>query len=323
MDGHVQHRFCGVAMPEQTYLIIRGHLQDGMTFTPAPGYESETPRARKSAASAYRLVLLGRDEEVIAQANPHVISRCVSGELGRQPVRGELPLRTGAIAYELRRGRQTLFRQPIDAPPSPIRDGTHVRDGNHIRLHWSSDDGAPDHHPVTFRIIAAMEAGRRITLAHGIATCEYSIDLARLPVPGNGRLLVAADNGVRSAEVAVASIDVPQRPARAYILAPEGDARVPFGEQVPLVGCCLDMAGAPCNPELAVWLLDGKPVARARLTAVASGLAPGGHVLTLRHGIGAIEATITFEIDEPDASYREWAELTAPFLVGSPARIGR
>lgn len=320
MDGNVQHRLCGVAMPEQTYLIIRGHLDDGMTFTPAQGYESPTTRARRIPASAYRLVLLDRDEDVIAQANPDVISTCVSGAFGRQPVRGVLPLRPGAIAYELRRGRQTLYRQTIGDPPAPIRDATPARDGDSIRLGWANDESLP----VTFRIIADMEAGRRITVAQGIATREYRVDLAQLPVPGVGRLLIASDDGVRSTEVAVASIDVPRRPNRAYIVAPEADVRLPFGGPVSLVGCCLDMAGAPCSPEAAVWLLDGKPVARGRLTAVAGSLAPGRHELTLRHGGEGetAEATLTFEIDQPDDSYREWAELVAPFLAASPARIG-
>ena len=137
------------------------------------------------------------------------------------------------------------------------------------------------------------------------------MELSRLPEPGSGKLYVAASDGVRSSRAEVTSIEVPARPPTAHILSPVPDSHLPFGEPVSVLGCCLDMAGQPCPPDLISWLLDGDQFAAGRVVAVLEHASPGAHRLTLEYGDGRdrIASSVDLEIDEPDPAYRHWQAL--------------
>lgn len=173
-------------------------------------------------------------------------------------------------------------------------------------LHWDSvrQEG------VSYSIAMESEAGRRQTVARGITESAYTLDVSRLSMDGRCKVLVVTNDGVRSSEFEIASIDVPRRPPTAHILVPAADTRVRFGQPLSVLGCCLDASGRPCGTETWTWLLDGDRKAAGSIAAI-EGIAPGRHELTLQHGSDAhlVETSVMFEVEEPDADYREWQDL--------------
>ena len=136
---------------------------------------------------------------------------------------------------------------------------------------------------MTYSVVAAMASGRRITVARGLCGTAFAVDVSTLPVPGKGMLHVVASDGVRSTELPLAPIDVPERAPTLHILSPAEGARVVFGQALSVLGCCLDMGGSPCAAEHAVWALDGEAFATGSMIAALDGLRSGAHRLTLAH----------------------------------------
>jgi hypothetical protein len=296
-------------MTALTYLHIRGTLAENMVYRPRPGHESSRPGPREEGDSSYALVLLDREGRPLVSVAPQVMSRgCGSPhDPLRFKVRGVLPLHPDAATYELRRGEIRLHAATIAAlPPEVSASECHSSKGV-LTLRWK---GA-EQEGVSYSVVATMEVGRRITVARGLTASACEVDLARIPVSGKGKVIVVAHDGVRSSEVEVASIEVPGRPPSVHIIAPPANSRLPFGQPLSVLGCCLDMAGEPCSPETAVWLLDGERVATGSMVAAINALAPGSHRLTLQHGVDAdsVDVSVTFDVDAPDADYREWEAL--------------
>lgn len=298
-------------MPSLTYLHIRGTLAENMVYSPRPGHESARPGRRGEGDPAFELVLLDRDGYMLVSVNPQVIPRgCGRAEDPiRFRVRGSLPLHPNAAAYELRRGEIKLYKAPVPPDPPKISAPRCQVRKEGLELRWK----AARRKGATYRIVALMESGRRFAIARGLAKPAFSVDVSRIPVPGKGKLLIVVDDGVRSSEVEAGSIEVPMRPPTVHIIAPGADSRLPFGQPLSVLGCCLDMGGEPCSSELAVWSLDGERFASGTWIAVLDRPQPGNHRLTLEYGgeEDRVETSVSLEIEEPDADYRHWEELMA------------
>ena len=96
-----------------------------------------------------------------------------------------------------------------------------------------------------------------------------------------------------------------------HIIAPPSNSRLPFGQPVSVLGCCLDMGGQPYPSEFVLWSLDGKPFAAGTVVAVLEVAQPGTHQLTLAYVSESVrvESSVTIEVEEPDADYRLWEGL--------------
>ena len=313
-------------MPAFTYLHIRGTLFENMLYQARPGYESSRPGRRAEGDPAYQLVLLDLQDRVLLGVAPQVTPHgCGSvDDPLRYRVRGVLPLHPDGAAYELRRGDIRLYRAAIPPAPPAAPTPRHKSDGSRVTLQWQPGEqpgsestsitgetgsSAPG---ITYSVLVEMESGRRITLARRLTEPNHTVDLNAIPASGKGRLILAAHDGVRSSEVEVATIDMPERPPTVHILAPAPDARLPFGQAVSVLGGCFDLAGQPCSPEHAVWSLDGERFAAGTLVTVLAGLAPGPHRLTLAYPSGAaetVEASVLLTVDEKDEGYRQWQAL--------------
>ncbi|WP_147250299.1 hypothetical protein [Bradyrhizobium sp. MOS003] len=250
----------------------------------------------------------------------------------RYRVRGVLPLHPNGVAYELRRGELLLYRTAIPvAPPTLAAPRTH-RSANGVTINWQHCEPASQEQPscvggspippgdtsssaqrVSYSVVAVMESGRRIRVARGLTALAYSVDLSVMPVHGKATLYLVASDGIRSTEVEAGSIDVPQRPPSVHILSPEADARLPYGQVVSVLGCCLDMGGRPISPERTAWSLDGESFAAGTVVAVVENLTPGKHRLTLAleaENAQLLEAKLTFTVEEPDEHFYRWQVLT-------------
>jgi hypothetical protein len=296
-------------MPPLTYLHISGTLAENLVYRPRPGYESTRPGRRIEGNPAFQLVLLDHEHRVLVSVTPEVVARgCgLVDDPIRFRVRGALPLHPDGKSYELRRGEIRLHAVTIPPDPPVVTAPQCRTSDDKLTLHWQA---APDK-ITTYSVVAAMESGRRITIARGLTESAYTVDLSQIPTPGKGRLFIVASDGVRSSEVDASSIEVPARPATVHILAPAAHARLPFGQPVSVLGCCLDMEGKPCGQELAVWSLDGERFAAGSAVAAINRAQPGIHRLTLAYGSEAdrVESAVSIEIEEPDADYRLWEEL--------------
>lgn len=316
-----------------TYLHIRGTLSENMVYRPRPGRETNGPGRRSEGDSAYQLVLLDSHARVLVSVAPQVNPRGCGSPTDplRFGVRGAIALHPDATAYELRRGEIRLHGAAIpSAPPSLAAPRCHTN-ATGLTLRWehcAPAEGAHNSIPMgaaaytmrrgatatgmTYSIVAAMENGRRITLARNLTEPAHTLDLSVMPVPGKGKVFLVANDGVRSSEVEAADIHVPPRPPTVHILAPVHGTQVAFGETVSVLGCLLDMGGQPIEPETVSWSLDGERIASGTLITVLAGLAPGTHRLTLwveGGGMDRVEESLSLEVAEPDADYHAWAEL--------------
>lgn len=297
-----------------TYLHIRGTLAENMVYSPRRGYESARPGRRGEGDPAFQLLLLDGNGRVLLSVTPRVTARgCGSAD---DPLRfrvcGSLPLHPNGAAYELRRGEMRLYKATVP-PAQPEIFAAHCwLDKEGLTLRWE----APRREGITYGIVALMESGHRFNIIRHLVEPTCTVDLCRIPAPGKGKLLIVANDGVRSSEVEATSIEVPARPPTVHIIAPVANARLPFGQPLSVLGCCLDMGGEPCSPEHAVWWLDGERFASGTWVAALDVPPSGTHRLTLEYGReeDQVEASVRLEIEEPDADYRHWEELMAEVI---------
>jgi hypothetical protein len=333
-------------MPTLSYLHVRGRLAENMVYRPRPGHESARPGLRGEGDPSFQLVLLDADGCVLVGVAPEVRANGCGAATDPHSwrVRGVLPLRPDAAAYELRRGDACLYRTAIAAQP-PVLGASYAHpNANGVVLHWqpcrppeprccepAAPPAAPHCEPthggpafgMTYSVVAAMASGRRITVARGLCGTAFAVDVSTLPVPGKGMLHVVASDGVRSTELPLAPIDVPERAPTLHILSPAEGARVVFGQALSVLGCCLDMGGSPCAAEHAVWALDGEAFATGSMIAALDGLRSGAHRLTLAHerpGADRVACAVTFPVDEPHADYGLWEALMAD-AAAPPAQV--
>ena len=333
-------------MPALTYLHVRGRLAENMIYSPRPGHESARPGLRGEGDSRFQLVLVDAGARVLLGVAPEVRANACSGATDPHSwrVRGVLPLHPDGVAYELRRGDARLYRVAIAAqPPVLAAPYAHPSD-NGVVLHWQPcrppeprccEPAAPPCAPgcettrsgtassMTYGVVAAMASGRRITVARGLSGTAFAVDLRTLPVSGKGMLHLVASDGVRSTELPVAPIDVPERAPTLHILSPADGARLVFGQALSVLGCCLDMGGNPCAAKHAVWAIDSEVFAAGSLIAALNGLHSGAHRLTLAHeppDADRVELSVTFTVDEPHADYGPWEALVAD-AVARPAYV--
>jgi hypothetical protein len=305
-------------MTTLTYLHVRGTLAENLVYTPRPGYESPRPGKRFEGDPAFQLVLLDPQHRMLVNVTPEVkpLGCGAAEESLRFSVRGSLPLHPGGAAYELRKGDIVLYSVNIPSEaPMPAEPGCH-HTVTGPSLKWEAKHGrpSPSHaHNISYSITAVMESGKRLTLARGLKETSYSIDIKTFPFAGKGKLYLGTHDGIRSSEVEAGSIDVPARPPTVHILAPEAYARLPFGQPVSVLGCCLEMNGQPCSPEGIAWSVDGEAFAAGMNVVALEGLQSGTHRLTLSYGshddAHHVETSVTVEIDEPSADYQMWKTL--------------
>jgi hypothetical protein len=296
-------------MSRLTYLHIRGTLFENMVYRPRAGHESTRAGRRAEGDPAFQLALLAADRTVLVSVAPEVIPRgCGSAaDPLRFRVRGTLPLHPDGVSYELRRGEILLHAAGISQEPPRTVDHRHHTSEQGLALHWDTSETGER----TYRIVAQLESGRRITLVRGLTSPAHTVDPSAIPAHGKATIYLVTDDGVRSSEAEVASIDVPRRPPSAHIIAPRANSRLPFGQPVSVLGACLDMGGQPCPPEFVVWSLDGVQFAAGTFVAAVEIAQPGSHELKLAYvsELVRVEASVTFDLEEPDADYRRWKEL--------------
>ena len=324
-------------MPAPTYLHVRGRLAENMVYSPRPGHESARPGLRGEGDPRFQLVLLDAGGRVLLGVAPELRANACSGATDPHSwrVRGVLPLHPDGVAYELRRGDVRLYRAAIAAqPPVLAAPYAHPSD-NGVALHWEPcrppearccEPAAPPCAPgceparggpapgMTYSVVATMASGRRITVARKLSGTAFAVDLSVLPVSGKGMLHLVASDGVRSTELPVTPIDVPERAPTLHILSPQEGTRLVFGQVLSVLGCCLDMGGNPCAADHVMWALDGKVFATGSLVAALDGLRSGVHRLTLAHAppdADRVESGVSFTVDDPHADYAPWEALVA------------
>ena len=320
------------SMTTVTYLHVQGTLAENMVYSPRPGHESSRPGRRTEGNPAFRLVLLDPEGRLLVSVTPEVKpSGCgAADDSPRFNVRGLIPLHPNAAAYELRKGEITLCHVEVPSnAPIPAHPRCHHTAGG-VALHWddreltdtdkkvayapSANTWPSPARSITYSVVAVMESGQRLTLAKGLKETVHSIDVSKLPIKGKGKVYLGTHDGVRSSEVEAGSIDVPARPPTVHILTPMPDARLPFGQPISVLGCCLAMDGRPCSSEGISWSVDGQRFQAGMNIAVLEGLLPGAHRITLSYGgnddTSRVETSVKVEIDEPDANYHLWNALT-------------
>jgi hypothetical protein len=296
-------------MGTQSYLHIRGTLVDEWHYIARDGYESERAGARHRGDPQFQLVLCACDGTDIYSIAPQVIDRCSGVEHSRRSrVRGVLPYLDEAVAYELRRAGRTVYRREIPAQPPPAPNVLVHKHEDGLTLHLQVER---QNWPSSYSVIAQGESGKRYTIARTRDSMLAEIETSSIPLSGTATILVAIHDGVRSTEVEVAKLDVPERPDMALILSPDENQTLPFGQPVSVLGCYLNAAGEPQSADAMEWFLDGERLSRATAIVATEALAPGRHRLTLVCGSARdrVECSVCFVVEEPEHSDHEWMQL--------------
>jgi hypothetical protein len=323
-------------MTEITYLHIAGTLEEDMVYSPLPGRESHRRGRPIQSDSAFQLLLLNAEDRILLSVDPEVKpAGCgTSDDPLLFVVRGSVPLHPSAAAYELRKGEILLYRADIPPEaPAPAEPSFRCSSSS-LSLNWTvpnqpetypivdqAGSGAPDQtsqsctSKLTYSITALMQSGRRLTLASRLTGTTHTIALSEVPAVGRGRLYLHTHDGVRSSEVEVGSIDVPSRPPTVHILKPEPFTRLPFGQPLSLLGCCLAIDGAPCSTEGISWWLNDRPFAFGNNIVALEGLPPGTHRLTLSYEgsdpAHSVRTSVDVSVEEPSEDYDLWKKLTS------------
>ena len=206
-------------------------------------------------------------------------SRCGCGRHGKEPTtylaQVFLPDVAPGASLEIADGEEVVWRR--EAPGEPPRvEGTDVRidrRGN-ATVSWESSGGVDE-----FWLRWSRDGESWQSVVTGLNKPKARIPAAQLP-PGEGLLQIVAHDGFFSSYSEPLAITVPDRAMEVVILHPVEGYTYAAGQSVRLLA---SVADAPSDVGSdAVWLVDGKEVARGLDAFVA--LEPGKRTVSLRLG---------------------------------------
>ncbi len=195
-----------------------------------------------------------------------------------------LPDVAPGAALEIAEGDEVVWRR--EAPGEPPRvEATDVkvdRRGN-VTVSWESSGGVDE-----FWLRWSRDREEWQSVLTGLGRRKARVPAGQLP-PGRGFVQIVAHDGFFSTHSKPIAITVPDRPAEAVILHPVDGYTYVAGQSIRLWASVVD---APENvAEKAVWLVDGKEVARGLDAFVA--LEAGKRTVSLRLGDGGRAASVS------------------------------
>lgn len=298
------------------FIRFAGQLWEDMRFERENGWETERIAERPEEGKGdYVLELRDGNGQVLVSVYPLVDfdRRSTSPQPGMRDTRviAYLPLHPDGHEIVFRRGDIIIERgQVSEAPPEITIVDLDVRKGDKVRVRWEAKH--PEHLRLSYNVVYLVSDKRTFPVARGLDKTEYVADLSRLPGSRGGRLSVLATDGVRSAFAVSKAFAVSTKPPQISIQSPAPGETVPADQPVNLNGQATDVAGASLPHDGLVWRVDGKIVASGMPLALASGLEPGSHKITLEYNSGRrtlAEQTVTIRVAKRSAEQQEFLNL--------------
>ena len=296
------------------FLRFAGRLWEDLSFEREAGWETERVADRpKEGSGEYVLELLDVEGRTRVAVNPSVdfdrASTYPQAGMRNTRVVAYIPFDRGGVELIFRRGDRVIDRREVFSEPPEIAI-TEVKrgDNDRVRIAWRAEHRSEL--PLTYRVVYLVDDKRAFSLAAGLDEPGYEADLSGLPGSRTGRLSVLATDGVRSSFAVSEPFPVSDKRPRISIQAPTPRQVVPADQPVSLNGQATDIAGASLAHDGLTWLVDGKVVARGAPLAIATGLQPGRHTVTLQLRRGKrVEARGSVEIEVAKRSPEQEAFL--------------
>jgi hypothetical protein len=192
----------------------------------------------------------------------------------------------GAL-FEIAEGEEVVWRREAPGEPPWVKvAAVKVDRRGNATVSWESSGGVDE-----YWLRWSRDGEEWQSVATGLDRRRVRIPAGQLP-SGRGLLQVVAHDGFFSTYSEPVRVAVPDRPAEGVILHPVDGHTYVAGQTVRLWG---SVAGASAEAvEKAVWLVDGKEVARG-LDAYVT-LEAGERTVTLRLGGGARPVSVTVTV---------------------------
>jgi hypothetical protein len=300
------------------FLRFAGLLWEDMTFEREAGWETERIADRpKEGSGEYSLELLDADGRALVEVRPPVdFDRATTypqSGIRNTRVVAYIPFDTGGRELVFRRGDRVIDRREVAAEPPGIRITELKRDDkDRVRIRWQAEQRSQNR--LTYRVVYLVDDKRAFSLASGLEKTDFEADLSGLPGSKVGRLSVLATDGVRSAFAVSEPFPVSDKDPRISIQSPQPRQLLQADQPVSLNGQATDVAGASLAHDDLIWLVDGETVAKGTPLAIATGLEPGKHVVTLQYRPGKrvlAEESVEFEVAKRSPEQEAFRKLTA------------
>ncbi|KIC44929.1 hypothetical protein [Tateyamaria sp. ANG-S1] len=303
-------------MTDTTYLRFDVLLTEGLDIEKRTGWETQfiATKPKVDPDSPFRLVLLDKDDDIIAETAPRVQFRhlCQSKHRheGEQIARVEayLPVTKGAREMAFVRGDRTLWRAKVAKQAPKIGDIRVEANAETATVSWDSD-GDND---LSFQVIAVIDGDRSHVIALDVEDTKVEVDLTALPAGPEGSdavFTVLATDGVRSSWIASKPVTLAPRPNKIEVMEPAPDT-VLAAETATTLSVRIDGWGKRNEePDTFRAIIDGEPVAVGTSPLVLPALKPGKHSLRIEHmreQAKPIEQTLT--VAEPTKAMTAWRE---------------
>jgi hypothetical protein len=299
----------------ESHVFIRfaGRLWEDMRFEREAGWETERIAERPEEGKGdYLLELRDEDGQALITVAPLVDfeRQSTSPQPGMRDTRviAYLPLHPKGREIVFRRGELILSRERVsEAPPEVTISGLDVNRDDRVRLRWEAKH--PEGRPLTYNVVYVVSKERAFSLARGLIRSEYVADLSSLPGSKEGRLSVLATDGIRSGFAVSDPFSISDKPPLLALVSPSDNETMPADQPINLSGQATDVAGASLPSDGLVWRVDGKVVARGTTLALATGLEPGRHTVTIEYRSGRRtlgEQSVTIRVADRSAAQQEF-----------------
>ncbi len=269
------------------FIRFSGRLSENMTFESQPGWETTRLANRPAEGDGvFQLELLNAAGQVLVAVSPNVdferYSTAPQPEMRFARVVAYIPLHPDGRELVFRRGDLLIQREPLAPnPPSLQIESLKPGRGRRVQISWAAKHVVDK--PLTYNVVYLASDKRSFLVAHGLTKTKFTADLGHLPGGPAGRLAILATDGTRSSFAVSEPFPVAEKPPQIWIQTPGDQETLPAGQPVSLCGQALDVAGAGLPEAGLIWQVDGQEVARGTRLALAVGLEPGTHKVSLKY----------------------------------------
>lgn len=303
--------------PDTTYLRFDAMLSEGLDIETRMGWETPFVHTKPKVDpdSKYRVIVMGKDKEILAETAPRVAFRhsCQSQERhdGEQiaQVEAYVPLAKGARELAFVRGDRTLWRGEIAKKAPKVSDINVDSNGERAQLSWS----AKADRDVQFRVIAVVDKERSHVIELATDATKLDMELADLPAGPKGSevvFTVMASDGVRSGWAASKPIKLEPRTPQIDIIEPAADHVLPAGTPTTIAVRLQGWTPRQKEPDSFRILVDNAQVAEGPTPLLIPALDPGKHTLRVEH---AADKSVGLErpliVAEPSDAMKRWMDV--------------
>ncbi len=306
------------------YVSFRGHLGRAGQVDLAPFFASYPP-TQDQGDGTFMIEFYDANNGYLTGQSPQLVEMQDVDGYGEMFAEA-IALPVGWAEMRLREGNNVIQTWQRSANPPGVAitspgSGFQLPNQGTLAMTWNAGDQDGD--PLTYRIFGLHDADNELfTLAMGLTTTSYTLDLGSLPGGGNWTFIVEASDGFDRVYSQFVGGFVDPTPPEALILQPADGSVHIAGSGIPAAGTLADIQGEVLDGNLA-WYLDGN-FAGFGPTVDLQQVAVGQHELQfVVHNVYQVEgsASVTFEVVDGLAAPMPLAPANGAVGITSPVTL--